>query len=137
MRAGVTAVLDLTAEFSAPRCFRALTYRNMPVLDLTAPSLDRLGGMVEFITKEAQRGVVYVHCKIGYSRSAAAVGAYLLESGKAESVVDAMAQLRLVRPSIVLRPEVERTLRQFQTQKGRIWCSRQLIEGVSNTATSP
>ena len=71
---GVTAVLDLTAEFSAPRAFRKLRYRNIPILDLTAPTIEQLEEMATFIAAEAERGIVYVHCKIGYSRSAAAVG---------------------------------------------------------------
>ena len=34
---GVTAVVDLTAEFDAPQAWRSLPYLNLQVLDLTAP----------------------------------------------------------------------------------------------------
>ncbi len=104
VQAGVTAVLDVTAEFSAPRAFRTLNYCNIPVLDLTAPTTDQLDEMVQFIATEAKRGIVYVHCKIGYSRSAAAVAAYLIASGTAASADTALALLRRARPSIVVRP---------------------------------
>jgi len=114
VQAGVTTVLDLTAEFSAPREFRALEYRNLPVLDLTAPTTAQLEEMARFITAAAARGIVYVHCKIGYSRSAAAVGAYLLSTGKAAQTDDAIAQLRRVRPAIIVRPEVRQALSQFE-----------------------
>src|SRR5438105_864967 len=67
---GVTAVLDLTAEFSKPRPFDSVTYHSMPILDLTAPTLGQLREAVNFITEQAATGRVYVHCKIGYSRSA-------------------------------------------------------------------
>ena len=61
---------------------------------------------------------VYVHCKIGYSRSAAAVGAYLLASGQAVTVTDVVAYLQQVRPSIIVRPEVWDVLQTFaQTAK--------------------
>ena len=102
---GVTAVLDLTAEFSEATPFRGITYCNLPILDLTAPTQGQLHAAVAFISEEATKGMVFIHCKIGYSRTAAVAGAYLLASGKAISVEDAVAWLRRVRPSIVIRPE--------------------------------
>lgn len=103
---GVTAVLDLTGEFSEARPFIAQRYVNVPVLDLTAPTTEQLRQMSDFIVAESARGVVYVHCKIGYSRSAAAVAAWLLASGRVATVGDALAELRRARPGIILRPEV-------------------------------
>lgn len=118
MSRGVTAVLDLTAEFSEARVVRERTrYLNLPILDLTAPSPDQLRAMAEFIEREAARGIVYVHCKIGYSRSAAAVGAWLLASGRTKSLDDTLAALRQARPSIVVRPEVREALAQFATRQ--------------------
>jgi protein-tyrosine phosphatase len=110
---GVTAVLDLTAEFSEAEAFRKLRYRNLPILDLTAPTPEQLREAAAFIANEAALGTVYVHCKIGYSRSAAVVGAYLLETGQATTPEDAVALQRQVRPSIVIRPEVMEALRAF------------------------
>lgn len=113
VRLGVTAVLDLTAEFSEARPFRALTYCNIPILDLTAPSTSQLREMATFIDRESRRGIVYCHCKIGYSRTAAAAAAYLLQTGKAGSVSEAVAILRGARPTIVVRPEITRALTEF------------------------
>jgi protein-tyrosine phosphatase/membrane-associated phospholipid phosphatase len=101
VRHGVTAVLDLTAELSEARPFRALPYRNIQVLDLTAPTQAQIREALEFIA--AQPGIVYVHCKIGYSRSAAIVGAALRAGGR--TTQEALALLRAARPSIVIRPE--------------------------------
>ena len=112
-RMGVTAVLDLTAEFSEAIPFRALVYHNIPILDLTAPSIDQLQEMAQFIEDESRRGIVYVHCKIGYSRTAASAAAYLLRTGKANSVPEAIEFLRQVRPAMVVRPEVQTALSHF------------------------
>ena len=57
--------------------------------------------------------VVYIHCKIGYSRTAGAAAAYLLQTGKAGGVSEALEMLRGVRPSIVVRPEVQSALSEF------------------------
>lgn len=119
IRMGVTAVLDLTAEFSAAAPLRNLTYRNIPVLDLTAPSPAQLEEMVRFIDEEARTGIVYIHCKIGYSRTAAAAGAYLLWSGKAGSVPEAVEHLREVRPTIIVRPEIVAALTDFSSPQQR------------------
>jgi protein-tyrosine phosphatase/membrane-associated phospholipid phosphatase len=112
-RLGVTAVLDLTAEFSETKPFRSLTYRNIPILDLTAPSAAQLREMATFTDDESRKGVVYIHCKIGYSRTAAAAAAYLMQTGKASSVPEAIALLRQVRPAIVVRAEVSSALFEF------------------------
>jgi membrane-associated phospholipid phosphatase len=112
-QSGITAVLDLTAEFDEARPLLNVSYQNIPILDLTAPTQDQLQQMANFITEQVHKGIVYVHCKIGYSRSAAAVGAYLLQSGQVERVEQIITKLRLGRPSIVIRPEIVAALRQF------------------------
>jgi protein-tyrosine phosphatase len=113
VKQGVTAVLDLTAELSEAAPLRATKYRNLPILDLTGPTQDQLDEAAAFIAEEAARGTVYVHCKIGYSRSAAVAGAYLLTKQKAAAAEEAVARLREVRPSIVIRPEAMEALCSF------------------------
>ena len=113
IRQGVTAVLDLTSEFSENKIFLGLAYKNLPVLDLTEMSTPQLREAVRFIAEHTARGVVYVHCKAGYSRTAAAVGAYLLASGQAENIDESLMLMRRARPSIVFRPEVRKALEKF------------------------
>jgi len=114
VRQGVTAALDLTSEFSEAEPFLRVAYRNVPILDLTAPTLSQLHEAAAFIREHAADGVVYVHCKIGYSRSAAAIGAYLMATDMALGPEEIEAALRSVRPSIVVRPEAAAALRGFQ-----------------------
>jgi protein-tyrosine phosphatase len=111
---GVVSVLDLSAEFSEAKPFRRINYRNIPVLDLTAPTQAQLVEATKFIGNFSQNGAVYVHCKIGYSRSAAAVAAYLMTSGKVKTAEEAFAMIRRVRPSVVIRPEVLSALFEFE-----------------------
>ena len=111
---GVTAVLDLTAEFSEVRSFRGMHYHNTPILDLTAPTLEQMREAVQFIRRETASGKVYVHCKIGYSRSAAIIGAYLLDSGQAATAQEAVDYLRKIRPSIIVRTAAMEALRSFE-----------------------
>jgi membrane-associated phospholipid phosphatase len=106
VRSGVTAVLDLTAEFSEAEAFRGVKYLNIPILDLTAPTREQLRGMAVFIEEQSRNGVVYVHCKAGYSRSVAAVAAYLVASGACVSGSDAFEVVKAARPSVVIRPEI-------------------------------
>jgi protein-tyrosine phosphatase len=69
--------------------------------------------MGRFICEQSDAGIVYIHCKIGYSRSAAAVAAYLIMSDKASDVEGALAMIRRARPSVVIRPEVISALSKF------------------------
>jgi len=111
---GVGSVLDVSAEFSEAKPFRKINYRNIPVLDLTAPTQSQLMKMSEFIGNHSRNGVVYVHCKIGYSRSAAAIAAHLIMSGKVKTAEEAFAMIRRVRPSVVIRPEVLYAVSEFE-----------------------
>jgi predicted protein tyrosine phosphatase len=112
-RLGVAAVLDLTAEFSEARPFLALPYLNVPILDLTAPAPDQLRVAVDFVNAHRDAGVVYVHCKIGYSRSAAVVGSWLIDAGLAATPDEAVARIRAARPNLVVRPETLASLHAF------------------------
>jgi protein-tyrosine phosphatase/membrane-associated phospholipid phosphatase len=123
---GVTAVLDLTAEFTEAAPFREIRYRNIPILDLTAPTLDQLREAVAFITDETANGLVYVHCKIGYSRSAAVVGAYLLASHEAATLEEVLVRLHEARPSIIIRSEAMEALRIF-AQSGPCTTQRPMV----------
>jgi protein phosphatase len=110
---GVTTVIDLTTEFSEAKPLLDQKYFNFKVLDLTAPSLNVLQQSVKLIDEYQKKGVVYIHCKIGYSRSAAVAGAYLLYTGKEKTVKDAVNHLRMIRKSIVVRPEILRVLEAY------------------------
>lgn len=107
---GITAILDLTGEFTEPPAFRALNYRNIPVLDLTAPTPEQVDEAVSFIDRHRQHGVVYIHCKIGYSRTAAVAGAWLIKNGVVPNADAAIKMLRKVRPTIVVRKEARQVL---------------------------
>lgn len=109
----ISAVIDTTVEFPEAAPFRALPYLHLPTLDLTAPSQEQLAAAVAFITEHAPRGPVYVHCKAGFSRTAAVAGAYLLATGKAAHAAEAQFILRQARPSLVIRPETVEALDQF------------------------
>lgn len=113
---GVAAVLDLSAEHSESSVFTRVAYRNIPIVDLTAPTVKQLEDAVRFIVRHAGGGVVYVHCKIGYSRSAAVAGAYLLAAGIAGTTDEALAAVRRARPSIIVRPEAVAVLRAFESR---------------------
>lgn len=102
---GVVRVLDLTAEFSAPRAFRGIAYANFPVLDLTPPRLDQIQQAVEFLRRSP--GPAYVHCAIGLGRSAAIAAAWLVATGHARTVESAIESLKTARPGVVF-PEASR-----------------------------
>ncbi|WP_173644310.1 dual specificity protein phosphatase family protein, partial [Xanthomonas citri] len=94
------AVVDVSAELSL---YAAQAQdRVVPMLDLLAPSPAQLCEAALAIAQARAHGPVLVCCALGYSRSAASVAAWLVRSGRARDVDAAIAQLRAVRPSIVL-----------------------------------
>lgn len=110
---GVASVLDLSGEFSEAAAFRSVNYCQLSVMDLTAPTAEQLRQAVEFIQSHCESGIVYVHCKAGYSRTAAVAGAYLLATGGAQTPEQAVSMLRSCRPGLVVRPEALAAIRDF------------------------
>lgn len=95
------AVLDLCAELSLDG--RSLAaYQSLPLLDLCAPSPAQCLAAAQAIEHQRQYGPLLVCCALGYSRSATAIAAWLLHSGRAATVDSALVQLRRARPQIVL-----------------------------------
>lgn len=113
-RAGVTGVLDLTAEHSEPLAGFSGAYRNLPILDLAVPTGAHLAqGRTLLEELAAGGGKVYIHCGLGYSRSAALAVVELLRIGAAKSVEEAVAQVQAARPQVKLKPAWIHALNEF------------------------
>lgn len=110
------AVLDLCAELSMDSS--VIAYRTLPVLDLSAPTAEQCLTAAQTIEHLRQHGPVLVCCALGYSRSATAVAAWLLHSGRADSVDAAIARIRHARPGVVLHPAHRQALEQMSTGSG-------------------
>jgi len=98
---GIAAIVDLSAELPCPA--GSARYINVPVLDLTALSVEQTERAVTAIEAAREHGPVLVCCALGYSRSAAAVVAWLIRSGRSASLDAAIVEVRRVRP-VVLTP---------------------------------
>lgn len=97
------SVVDLAAELPAwPR----IPTQAVPMLDLIAPPVTKLVAASQAIEAAREHGTVLVCCALGYSRSAAAVATWLLASGEAGTVDEAIAIIGAIRPRIVLGSEV-------------------------------
>ena len=105
------AQLDLCAEL--PRRAAVKAYRSLPVLDLSVPSLHTLLAAAQAIEALRQEGPLLVCCALGYSRSASAVAAWLLHSGRCQDLPEALAQLRRARPQVVLSDAHQQALREM------------------------
>lgn len=111
--ANFQSVLDVTGEFSEVKWLRAVPhYLCIPLLDITAPTLDQLRDGVAFIREGMTRGAVYAHCAFGHSRSATFVAGYLLASGQCRTVDEAIALVQAKRPRVRLNPPQLAALRQ-------------------------
>jgi protein-tyrosine phosphatase len=99
--AGVDLVIDLTAEFAAPRHLTVgRSYHSLPTLDTRAPE-ERL--LLQAVEKAASwPGVIYIHCAQGHGRSALLAAAVLVRRGLAGDGREAEAMLRRVRPGVRL-----------------------------------
>lgn len=95
-----TSVIDLCAELSIGS--DSISYYSLPVLDLTPPSLERCLEAAEAIENGRHSGPVLVCCALGYSRSAVAIAAWLLHTGRATDVESAIHAIQSARPHVVL-----------------------------------
>jgi len=108
---GIRSMVDMTAEL--PCASSGVRYISVPQLDLTSPSAGQLERAVRAIESAMTNGPVLVCCALGFSRSAAAVAAWLVASGRAAAAAEAVEQVRRARPAAVLGPEFLDALNRF------------------------
>jgi hypothetical protein len=99
-RLPVASVVDLTAEFVV--AVAPGTCDAIPALDLVPPDAGQLAHAIAAIERRRTHGPVLVCCALGASRSACAVAAWLLATGRAADVAAAVATIRRARSRIVL-----------------------------------
>lgn len=99
------SIIDLTAELST----NAETV--IPVLDLTPPTNTDFTRAAESI--EAACKPVLVCCALGVSRSAAAVAAWLIATGRAPTAAAAIAEIQQKRPLTRLNTNAQKCLQQW------------------------
>ncbi len=88
-------------------------YQGFACLDLVAPESALLSQAAHAIERLRQEGPVLVCCALGYSRSASAVAAWLMQSGRCSDADQAERLIRLARPGIVLHPAHRQVLQRL------------------------
>ena len=107
--AAFASIVDLSAELPA---LRGHGWHAFPSLDLVPLHPSTLHDAAAAIEQARKSGPVLVCCALGYSRSASAVAVWLLNTGRAASVQDAVERVRRVRPRIVLGEDALRAIEQ-------------------------
>ena len=108
---GIARIVDVSAELSTPK---GIPVRCVPMLDLIAPTTAQLAAAAEAIEAQlCDDGDVLVCCALGYSRSAAAVAAWLLQTGRAEHADEAIERVQARRPQLVLHAAHRHALSQL------------------------
>lgn len=95
------AVVDMCAEL--PLKVSTQRYQQVAALDLIPLTVEQCQLAAEAIERLRSNGPLLVCCALGYSRSAMAVAAWLLLTGRARSVDNAVELIRQARPGVVLR----------------------------------
>lgn len=98
---GITAILDVTAEFDALDWSSEtadISYLNIPVLDHKAPTEQQLHQAIQWIQQQHQQHKkVLVHCALGRGRSVFMVAAYLLAQSKDKNVDSILKRIQTER----------------------------------------
>lgn len=113
----IGAVLDLTAEHDEAAPFLTLPYRNVPIVDLTLPTDAQLTEAVAVLDELTREHVVYVHCALGYSRSAIVAAAHAIAGGRAASAEEAITLIREKRPGVALSSAATERLQAWADQR--------------------
>ena len=104
------SVVDLTGEFLRPEF--AGEWRSVPMLDLVSPNSRQLRDAASAITAATWHGPVLVVCALGYGRSVAALACWLVRSGRAETVEDALEIIRRKRTRLAIRADQKAAIKE-------------------------
>jgi protein-tyrosine phosphatase len=113
---GVDLIIDLTAEFAFSRDGKSgRDYVCIPTLDSSVPIRSEFERALQAVLD--CKGGVYIHCANGHGRSATLVLAVLVANRSLESLEEAEAFLKQIRPGIGLHPQQRRLLQALFTQE--------------------
>ena len=89
---------------------------HVPVEDMSAPTLDQIHECLSAINKahEQNMGVV-VHCHAGLGRTGTVLACYMI--GKGVPAINAIGQIRGLRPGSIETPEQEDVIVEFERSK--------------------
>ncbi|MCP3670917.1 MAG: phosphatase PAP2/dual specificity phosphatase family protein [Gammaproteobacteria bacterium] len=108
---GYKTIIDMTAEFSAPRFLDSeVSWHSISNLDLLTPSSAALREAADLVEHKKKNGPLLIVCALGYSRSALALIAWLLLNKHAKTVDAAINLLREKRPTVVLKESAQTRL---------------------------
>lgn len=100
----IDLIIDLTAEFIEPYDVIAnQTYICIPTLDTSVPPDSSFQKLIEIIL--SWQGNIYIHCALGYGRSATVVAAIILAKGLVDNLDEAEKLIEAKRPGIKLSQE--------------------------------
>ena len=104
----VRRIVDVSAEMTGSLAWpgepalSAVPIAAVPGLDLLAPAGSALHQSAALIEQARTSGPVLVCCALGYSRSAAAIATWLVDTGRSADMAAAIDRIRRQRPAIVL-----------------------------------
>lgn len=102
--AAYASVIDMTAEFPAPRAVD-LDWRAIPSLDLLPLPVASIRDGALAVEEAGSRGPVLVCCALGFQRSAAVVACWLVRSGHAANGAAAAEQIKALGRPVHLKPQ--------------------------------
>ncbi len=109
---GVTAVVDLTAEFAAAAgIVSRYQYFAFPLLDGSVPNVEQFD---QWLTQLPKEGALLIHCAHGRGRSFLLMAAWLLHSGQCETLPEALDLVQSKRPTAALNSEQAQFLVRYQ-----------------------
>lgn len=124
-----SALLDLCAELPMNRTGLS-AYRSVPLLDLVPPTADECRRAADAIEALRPHGQLLVCCALGYSRSACAVAAWLLQYGGCKDVDEALQRIRQARPQVVLGEVHLQTLSAMRQLPEQAPVTQEVVHGV-------
>ncbi len=115
---GVTAILDVTAEFDGldwtAEGDEELHYFNVPVLDHKSPAPEELVKAIHWIEHHlSESRSVVIHCALGRGRSVLVMAAYLLSKNSSLTVSQVLQKIQGIRTTAGLNKVQIKALSQF------------------------
>ncbi|MBN61231.1 MAG: protein phosphatase [Gemmatimonadetes bacterium] len=96
---------------------RGMAYFHLPVPDMHPPGLQDIIAFIQYVEQSVAEGrPVLVHCSAGLGRTGTMLASYLVYKGS--NTVDALAQIRAMRPGSVETPDQELAVYDYEVYLG-------------------